>query len=159
MTQRISLTVAAIIERDNRFLVVEEVAGGEHVINQPAGHVENGENIVAAVIRETQEETAWQFKPEAITGIYLWQHPVKKKSFLRVAFCGSCAAHAPEQSLDEGILRTHWLTRDELLTRSEQLRSPMVVRCIDDYLAGNRLPCDNIQQLPLENLLELAATV
>ena len=135
-------TVAAIIERDNRFLMVEEIINGEPVFNQPAGHLDPDESLIDAVIRETQEESAWQFIPEAITGIYLWKHPDNGKSFLRVAFCGSCLNHSPTQALDDGILHAVWKSRDELIGQPDKLRSPMVINCIDDYLAGKRYPLD-----------------
>jgi len=135
-------TVAAIIERDNKFLMVEELVQGKHVINQPAGHLDPDESLLDAAIRETQEETAWQFIPEAVTGIYLWKHPDNGESFLRVAFCGSCQNHQSEQALDEGILRAVWKTRDELVQEKNKLRSPMVIDCIDDYIAGKRYPLD-----------------
>ena len=135
-------TVAAIIERDNKFLMVEEAINGEHVFNQPAGHLDPDESLIDAVIRETQEESAWQFIPQAITGIYLWKHPDNGKSFLRVAFCGTCQNHDPEQRLDDGILHAVWKSRDELILQQDKLRSPMVINCIDDYLAGKRYPLD-----------------
>ena len=133
-------TVAAIIERDNKFLMVEEVVHSERVFNQPAGHLDADESLIDAVIRETREESAWQFIPEAITGIYLWKHPGNGESFLRVAFCGSCQNHDPAQELDDGILHAVWKSRDELIQLEHRLRSPMVINCIDDYLAGNRYP-------------------
>ena len=139
------VTVAAIIEDQGRFLVVEEKDADKIVINQPAGHLEDGESLQAAVIRETLEETAWQFTPEAITGIYRWVHPDSGLTFIRVCYTGLVSQHNPEQALDEGILRAHWLSREELLQRP--LRSPMVMRCINDYLAGCRYPlslCDDI---------------
>lgn len=134
-------TVAAIIERDDRFLMVEEISDGQRVINQPAGHLDPDESLIDAVIRETREETAWQFLPEAITGIYLWKHPVNGESFLRVTFCGSCKNHDPTQPLDDGIQAAVWKTRKELIQQAN-LRSPMVINCIDDYLAGKRFPLD-----------------
>ena len=135
-------TVAAIIERDNQFLMVEEIISGQQVINQPAGHLAPDESLIDAVIRETQEETAWRFTPDAITGIYLWKHPENGESFLRVAFCGSCDNHDASQALDDGIQAAVWKTRDQLLQQAEKLRSPMVIDCIDDYLAGKRFPLD-----------------
>ena len=140
-------TVAAIIERDNKFLMVEELIQGEQVINQPAGHLDPDESLVEAAIRETQEETAWQFIPEAITGIYLWKHPDNGESFLRVAFCGSCKNHKATQALDEGIQAAVWKTRDELMQQQQKLRSPMVINCIDDYLAGKRFPMDLLSNI------------
>ncbi len=146
------LTVAAVIEREGKFLVVEESVAGEKLINQPAGHAELGETVVEAVIRETQEETAWGFQPEAITGIYLWHREESDQTFLRVAFCGQLAEHDPKQALDDGILRAFWLSRDALARREHRLRSPMVLRCIDDYLGGKRLPMDLIQNLTADSL-------
>lgn len=118
--------------------MVEENVASNIVINQPAGHLENGESLQAAVIRETLEETGWQFQPEAITGIYRWVHPKLDRTYLRVSFTGRVTQHDPARELDEGILRAQWLSREELLER--QLRSPTVLRCIDDYLAGRRYP-------------------
>ena len=141
-------TVAAIIERDNKFLMVEELIQGKQVINQPAGHLDPDESLLEAVIRETQEETAWQFMPEAVTGIYLWKHPDNGESFLRVAFCGSCINHNASQPLDDGIQAAVWKTRDELMQQQQKLRSPMVIDCIDDYLAGKRYPMDLLINIP-----------
>jgi ADP-ribose pyrophosphatase YjhB (NUDIX family) len=153
------LTVAALIERHGRFLVVEELAGGIEVINQPAGHVEFGESLRAAVVREMQEETAWVFDPIAISGVYLWEHPETSERFLRIVFCGSCRDHDKAQALDAGILRTLWLSRQELVARSVQLRSPMVLRAIDDYKSGNRFPVHMFQQIEVEDLASRAAQV
>lgn len=134
------VTVSAVIERDSKFLVVEEIAHGKQVINNPAGHLEEAESLHDAIIREVQEETAYTFVPEAITGIYLWRSPSSDKTFLRVNFCGICNGHDPQQALDEGILHAAWLTRAELTAEAKRLRSPLVLRCIDDYLAGTRHP-------------------
>ena len=135
-------TVAAIIERDGRFLMVEESIEGRVVINQPAGHLDPNETLTAAVIRETREETAWDFTPQAITGVYLWTHPESQRTYLRAAFCGPCENHDPKQKLDDGILRAVWMTRQQLQDNADRLRSPMVMRCIDDYLAGQRFPLE-----------------
>jgi ADP-ribose pyrophosphatase YjhB (NUDIX family) len=135
-------TVAAVIERDDHFLLVEEECGGQLVFNQPAGHLEPDESLINASIRETREETAWLFHPQHVTGIYQWKQTDKDRTFLRVAFCGPCDDHLADQPLDKGIIRAVWMTRDELLENSDKLRSPMVIRCIDDYLAGHRYPLD-----------------
>ena len=156
MGGNLDLTVAAIVEDDKRFLFVEELVSGQPVINQPAGHVEPGESVFDAVIREALEETAWHFSPEAVTGIYLWTHPDKLQTFLRVAFCGYCRDHEPDRALDDGILRTLWLSRDELEHRAGRLRSPMVTRCIDDYLGGARNAVPTIRSLPIQALIERA---
>jgi len=135
-------TVATIIERDNRFLMVEEIANGKTVYNQPAGHLDPGESLVEAAIRETQEETAWRFTPEYISGIYRWDQPDTGKCFLRVAFVGSCDEHNENQPLDKGIIQALWLTQAELINKAEKLRSPLVLHCIEDYLAGKKYPLE-----------------
>lgn len=135
------LTVAAVAERDGRFLVVEERSPeGALVVNQPAGHVEHGECLIDAVVREAFEETAWHFRPEHLVGVYLWAHPNGTISYLRVCFCGTVEGHDPERALDEGVERALWLTREELAAQSERLRSPLVLGVIDDYLRGERYP-------------------
>ncbi len=141
-------TVAAVIERDSKFLLVEEVIHGAHVYNQPAGHLDPDETLLDSVIRETREESAWLFTPEAVTGIYLWKHPDNGETYLRVAFCGQCSDHDPKQALDTGIVQAVWKSRDELLRRPEQLRSPMVINCIDDYLDGKRYPLSILNDIP-----------
>ena len=135
-------TVAAVIERDGRYLMVEELIRGQLVYNQPAGHLDPNESIVDAAIRETKEETAWDFKPEYISGIYRWDQPETGRCFLRFSFVGSCDKHDTEQALDDGIVRAVWLSREELASQPEKLRSPMVLTCIDDYLAGNKYPLE-----------------
>jgi len=135
-------TVAAIIEREHKFLMVEEVSGGVNVYNQPAGHLEPDESLIEASIRETREETAWNFKPEYISGIYLWDQADTERSFLRVTFVGQCDDYRENQTLDNGIIRALWLSRDELAAHPEKLRSPLVLLCIDDYLAGNQYPLE-----------------
>jgi len=147
MTWKPDVTVAAIIQNDGRFLLVEEHVGHRLVINQPAGHLEVNESFTAAVIRETLEETAWSFVPDCLTGIYLWQHPERNVSFLRVTFCGKVTHHDPERPLDHGIKRALWLSREELEQKQSQLRSPMVTRCIDDYIAGTRYPLSALTHL------------
>jgi len=135
-------TVAAIIEQDNRFLIIEEEVSGDIQYNQPAGHVEDGESFIDAVVRETLEEAARDFTPDYVTGVYLWKHPGNQESFIRVAFSGRVTAHYPEQALDDGIITTHWMSRDEVAALGDKLRSPMVLHCIDDYIAGKQYPLD-----------------
>jgi ADP-ribose pyrophosphatase YjhB (NUDIX family) len=139
------VTVAAIIERDARFLMIEETVNGKLVVNQPAGHLEQNETLSDAVVRETLEESAWHFTPTQITGIYQWTAPKTSKTFLRVCYTGHCDHHDPGRELDDGIIRALWLTRDEI-TRC-RLRSPMVLQGIDDYLAGQRYPLHLFRQL------------
>lgn len=142
MTWKTHVTVAAVVQRDNRFLMVEEYASGKLVINQPAGHLEAGESLVEAVTRETLEETAWNFTPDALLGIYQWQQPSRNRTYLRFAFRGRVDSHNPSLELDEGIVRALWLTQKELEDRAERLRGPMVMQCIHDYRIGRRYPLD-----------------
>ena len=136
------LTVATIIERDGRFLIVEEYADGEELVyNQPAGHLDEAETLAAAAIRETLEETAWEVQVDAIVGLYYWTHP-QGHTFIRTCFAGQALQHHPDQPLDHGIERALWLTRDEIAALGPKLRSPMVLRCVDDYLAGQRYPLE-----------------
>jgi len=134
------VTVAAVAERDGRFLLVQEVIGGQSVLNQPAGHLEPGEDLLTAVVRETLEETAWHFRPTALVGLYRWQQPQAERTFLRVTFSGECTAQVPGRELDTGIERALWLGWPEIQQRAAMLRSPMVLRCIEDYLAGHAYP-------------------
>ena len=134
------LTVAAVIENAGRFLLVQERIAGQSVYNQPAGHLEDNESLVDAVVRETREETAWHFKPEAIIGIYRWRHPDNQESFIRVSFKGQALYHDPDAELDDCIERILWLTHEEIRQQQKRLRSPMVMRCIDDYLSGKSWP-------------------
>jgi 8-oxo-dGTP pyrophosphatase MutT (NUDIX family) len=151
------VTVAALAERQGKFLLVEERIARRLVFNQPAGHVERGETLLEAVARETREETAWRFITEAFLGAYLWRHPGTGRSSLRFAFIGSVADHDATQPLDHGILRTHWLTRAQLLEHTPRLRSPLVLRCIDDYLAGQRHPVSEVGHLDIERARAIPA--
>jgi len=130
------VTVAAIVEREGHFLVVEEETTEGVMINQPAGHLEQGESLVAAAVRETQEETAWEFLPTGLVGIYRWPHPQKDITYIRFAFAGDVMNHDPQQNLDDGILRTLWMNYDELRDSKEHHRSPQVLSCVQDYLKG-----------------------
>ena len=151
------ITVAAVAEEGGRFLVVEERISSRLVFNQPAGHVEHGETLVEAVARETLEETAWRFTAHALLGVYLWRNPRNGRSTMRFAFSGSVKDHNAAQPLDRGIVRTHWLTRDEMIERERRLRSPLVLRCIDDYLGGRRLSLDPVGGLNLQSALNVEA--
>ena len=134
------LTAAAVIERGGRFLLVEERVRGAAVINQPAGHVEGDEALPAACAREVLEETAWEFVPEALLGVYRHRPENQARIYLRFAFCGRLARRH-DRPLDDAILRVLWLGRDELAALDPaRLRSPMVLDCIDDYCAGVRHP-------------------
>ena len=140
-----SVTVAAVVERDGRFLLVEEETVDGIRLNQPAGHLDPGESLLAAAARETLEETAFAFTPTQLLGIYLWRATPptgEAVTYLRFAFCGELGAHDPGRALDDGILRALWLTRDEITARAAQHRSPLVQRCVDDYLSGVRYPLE-----------------
>jgi len=153
------VTVAAVVERDGRFLFVEERIEGRLVLNQPAGHLEDGETLVEAVIRETREETAWRLQPEALVGTYLWRNPLNGRTFLRFAFCGVVDDHRAAQPLDAGIVRAVWLSHHQLLAQSARVRSPLVPRCLEDYLLGKRQPLDSIASVDLDTVLEACAVV
>jgi len=135
-----AVTVAAIIEREGRFLFVEEEAEGRRVLNQPAGHLDPGESLIAAVAREVLEETAHRFTPTALLGVYRWHYAPQDVTFLRFAFCGDVGDAEPGRALDREILALHWLTPQELSARRAMHRSPLVERCMEDYLAGKRFP-------------------
>jgi len=155
MPQKPDITVAAVTEDDGRFLVVEERINQQLVLNQPAGHVEHGETLLEAVIREAREETAWRFEPCALLGAYFWRNPVNGRSTLRFAFTGTVSDHRPEQPLDTGIVTTHWLTRDQLMERGLRLRSPLVLRCVDDYLSGIRQALESVASLTLQTAVNV----
>jgi len=147
------VTVAAIIERDGAFLLVEELNSlGEKVINQPAGHLDEGETLIEACVRETLEETGWQFTPQALIGIYRWISPRDGETFIRYSFCGELGEQVSPEPLDSAILRSRWLALDELEGGSVQLRSVLVTRCIDDYLSGTRYPLALLSDVPEPSL-------
>jgi len=144
-----SVTVAAVVERDGRFLLVEEHTEEGLRINQPAGHLDPGETLVQAVAREALEETAHPFAPTALLGVYLWRRPAANSTtYLRFAFTGELGEAIAGRHLDHGIVRTLWLSRQELNQRTAQWRSPLVARCIDDYLRGQRYPLDVLYTHP-----------
>ncbi|MEW6314650.1 MAG: NUDIX hydrolase [Pseudomonadota bacterium] len=137
-----NVTVAAVIEQNGKFLLVEEESDIGPVYNQPAGHLEAHESLLAGVVRETLEETSHHFEPEALIGVYRWQHPHKDIVYLRFAFTGKASKHLPQRPLDQGIIRAAWLSTDEIRAQQARHRSPLVWRCIEDYLAGRRYPLD-----------------
>ena len=141
MSERISVTVAAVAQRDGRFLVVEEQADGGLRLNQPAGHLEPGETLLAAAAREALEETAYRFTPESLLGVYRWRNP-QGITYVRFAFVGQAAGPEPGRALDQGIVRALWLTPDELQAERARHRSPLVYRCVEDCLAGRRFPLE-----------------
>jgi ADP-ribose pyrophosphatase YjhB (NUDIX family) len=144
-----NVTVAAIAERSGRFLLVEENVEGEILFNQPAGHLEHGETLLEAVQREVLEETAYKFTPQHLVGVYLYPNPRNDIVYLRFCFAGTCAEEPLEAELDAGIIRTHWLSREEMSNLGEQLRSRMVIHCIDDYQKGRRYPLELLNHFPV----------
>lgn len=137
-----NVTVAAVIERDGRFLLVEEKTKQGLRFNQPAGHWESNETLTAGTIREALEESAYDIEPQYLIGIYRWHASKSDTTFLRFAFGGVVTAHHSERTLDTGIVRTVWLTIDEIRASQALHRSPLVLRCCEDYLAGKRYPLD-----------------
>ena len=133
-----NVTVAAVIEREGRFLLVEEETTGGLRFNQPAGHLEAGESLVEAVIRETLEETAHPFIPEYLTGIYQWPRSQGDLTYLRFAFGGRVGETEAGHALDDGIVRAVWMTPEELRGTRERHRSPLILQCVEDWLAGRR---------------------
>ncbi len=134
-------TVAAVIERDHQFLMVEEMIGSELKLNQPAGHLEDGESLIDAVIRETVEETAWQFIPDSLIGIYRWQHQPSQNTYIRFCFSGKLGEQL-DRPLDADIHQAVWLDAVTIQQRCSQFRSPLVGQCLQDYLSGKRYPLD-----------------
>jgi ADP-ribose pyrophosphatase YjhB (NUDIX family) len=145
---RPSVTVAAVIERDGRFLMIEEETTEGLRINNPAGHLEPGETPAEGCAREALEETAWHFRPTALLGVYIsrFQRSTTGEdiTYLRFAFTGELGQEEVGRPLDEGIVRTLWMTPDDLRANSERLRSPLVLKCLEDYLAGVRLPLSSV---------------
>lgn len=136
------VTVAAVTERDGRFLFVRESVHGRQVLNQPAGHVEDGESFIEAVIRETREETCWDFDPQGLVGLYRWRTQDRSKTFIRVCFHGPVTGFDEQATRDPVIDSVHWLSARELQQRQPEHRSPLVAACLADYLAGKRYPLD-----------------
>ena len=136
-----SVTVAAVIERDGRFLLIQEKISGQLVLNQPAGHLDPGESLAAACRREAMEETAHHFEPTALVGIYRWRDPRKDFTFLRFAFRGNVGL-SEKRPLDKEIVGVHWLTPEQIRQRKAEHRSPLVQQCVDDFLAGRSYPLD-----------------
>ncbi len=145
---QVSVTVAAVIQHQGRFLVVEEETDDGLRINQPAGHVEPDESILEGAVRETLEESAYGFSPTALVGVYRWRHPTKGVAYVRFAFCGDLGRHHAGRTLDQGIVRALWLSPDELRACAPRHRSPLVLRCVEDYLAGRRYPLDLLIHYP-----------
>jgi 8-oxo-dGTP pyrophosphatase MutT (NUDIX family) len=139
-----SVTVAAVVERDGRFLLVEEEADGRRVYNQPAGHWEPGETLAGACAREALEESAWRCEPQFLVGVYRWRYAPADNTFLRFAFACAALDHDVSRKLDREIVRAVWLDIGEVRALAHAHRSPLVMRCIDDFVSGRRFPLDLI---------------
>ena len=140
-----NVTVAALVERNGRFLLVEEETNEGIRYNQPAGHLDDGESLIAACAREALEETAWHFTPNALVGVYQWPRPQGDITYLRFAFAGDLGEFEDGRPLDDGILRAVWLTPAEIEASRDRHRSPLILQCVQDYLAGRRFPLDLIR--------------
>lgn len=151
-----SVTVAAVVERDSRYLLVEEHTPEGLRLNNPAGHLDPGESTLQAVVRECLEETACHFVPQALLGVYLSRferhgpdgRPVDDVTYLRFAYCGTVGEPEPGRALDRGIVRTLWLTPEEIRASAHRHRSPLVLANLDDHLSGRRLPLDAVRADP-----------
>ena len=141
------VTVAAVVERDGRFLLVEEETESGLRFNQPAGHLECREALTDAVRRETLEETGYHFEPKALVGIYNWRNEARDLTYLRFAFSGEITGHDATRPLDDGIVAAHWLTLAEIEVRRCEHRSLMVMCCIEDWLGGQCFPLELIAHL------------
>lgn len=148
-----NVTVAAVIERDGRFLLVEEHTADGLKLNTPAGHLDAGESPAEGCAREALEETAHHFTPTALVGVYMARFQKSADSdeytgedvtYLRFAFCGELGALQPDRELDTGIVRTLWLSADEIRNSTDRHRSPLLLQCVEDYLAGKRYPLELI---------------
>lgn len=141
------VTVATVVPRDGRFLLVEETVHGRTVINQPAGHLEPDESLHSAAVRETLEETGWHVELDCLVGIQQWASSASGSQFVRFTFAARPLRHDPSLPLDSGILRALWLSREEIAAAGQRLRSPLILTSIDDWLDGRRLPLDTISRL------------
>lgn len=134
------MTVAAVIEQDGKFLLVEEHTSQGLKFNQPAGHLEAKESLLDAVKRETLEESAYEFEPQHLVGVYRWHAVTSNTTYLRFAYSGRILTHHPEQALDKGIVHAVWMTPEEIRATVTRHRSPLILQCVEDYLAGKRYP-------------------
>jgi len=145
------LTVAMLVERDGRYLLVKERVSNNLVLTQPGGHIENGESPEEAAIRETLEESGCEVAIRELLGVYLWIHPQTRQQFLRIMFVGDFLREVPDRRLDDGVVGARWYEHSELKRRARELRTPVVLRCIQDYEAGFRSPSDMLRTLmPLQ---------
>lgn len=138
------VTVATVVEVDGRYLLVEESPHGAPVLNQPAGHVEAGETLAEGAAREALEETGYRIRPSHLLGLYVWTSPKNGVTYYRVCFAGELQEKVDGYAIDKDIDAVHWYSLEELRARSAMLRSPLVLRCVEDHAAGRRFPLDMI---------------
>ena len=154
------LTVGTLVEKNSRYLIVEERVSGALVVTQPGGHIEAGETPEAAAIRETLEESGCRIAVQELVGVYLWVHPYTYRQHLRIMFFAKLIEQIPDYELDVGVVAAHWLSFEELKLREAALRTPVVMRCIEDYRSGQRRPDNVLQSLtpPHRNVSAMLAT-
>lgn len=140
-----NVTVAALIERNGRYLLVEEETDDGIRLNQPAGHLDANESLIAACARETLEESAWEFVPTALVGVYQWPRPRGDITYLRFAFAGTLGKFDEKRKLDSGILRAVWMTPEEIHATQDRHRSPLIWQCVEDHMSGRRFPLDLVR--------------
>lgn len=149
---RPAVTVAAVVEEDGRFLLVRERTRDGLRLNQPAGHLEIGESITAAAARETLEESGWRVEPYALVGIYRWEAPDNGATFVRFAFAARPVGMRVSERLDDEIVEALWLDYTAIADLRAEHRSPLVMRSVDDFVAGRRYPLDLVADLPLRRM-------
>jgi len=144
---RPAVTVATVVERDGAFLLVRERTRRGLCLNQPAGHLESGESLMDGAARETLEEAAWRVEPYALVGVYRWEAPDTGATYVRFAFAAHAIEAEPGRALDRDIVDALWLGYDEIVARRDEHRSPLVLRCIDDFRAARRWPLDVVREV------------
>lgn len=137
-----NVTVAAVLEQEGRFLLVEEHTSQGLKFNQPAGHLEANESLLQAVVREAREESAYDFEPQHLIGVYRWHADTSDTTYLRFAYSGRILAYHAGQVLDKGIVRAVWMSPEEIRATVPRHRSPLILQCVEDYLAGKRYPLE-----------------
>ena len=142
------VTVAAVIERAGQFLMVEERVGGQTVFNQPAGHLEAGESLLEAIVREVLEETAHAFEPRGLVGIYRWETPDRRDTYLRFCFAGAVSQRPAQRNLDPDVVEIHWLDPTAIRRLEASLRSPLVLRCLHDALSRPLTSLELLHEVP-----------
>ena len=136
------VTVATVVEKNGKYLLVEERCNGELVFNQPAGHLDSGETLAEAAVRETFEETGWHVQLQGVVGVALYTSPHNQVTYHRTTFFATAVAQDSEQALDEGIEQAVWMSYDDILANRDRMRSHLVIKCIEQYQQGHRYPID-----------------